>query len=685
MNDHIAENPFRTTKSNDLTDEQIEQLWVSVAGEGSVTGLARPDSRTPGFILGGKGSGKSHLMRYYSFPLQKIRCMRGKISLVEGIKTDGFIGVYIRCSGLNADRFKDKGQSESTWTTLFAYYLELWVADEILNIIEQVVTSLDDRELAEAVLAGEAGKLFDRDVGTFSSIVALRDFISNQRKALDYAINNVDFTGKLNCEILLTRGAFLFGLPRIFCEYSAELNDITFTYFLDEFENFSEIRQIYINTLIREKSGPVSFKVGARLYGVRTHRTLSGGEMNVLGSEYEELRLDERFRNNEAAYNKFCSKLVFRRLEALQSWRGDTPEDAELKNLEGFFDEPDLSLESPLFVKAVGTKVSAERSHFKKLIKSLQQGCREDLVVGIKNDVDVHEVVDLLSFPEYPLLEKLAILHVYQKWYRGADVRDAAAAARENALAHLSDSADEKFSEFVSKHIGDMSAQLLRENDQKQIYAGIRRFVRMSEGIPRALITILKQCYDWSTYSGEGAFGYGKISIRSQQKGVVEAAEWFLDQMLMEGEDGVRVRSAVSRLAELFRVNRFSDKPIETSAIAFSANELHMHPEPRRVLKLAKDTSLLIDILGGQRERNSEKITNKVELNFMLSPKWDLPTARRGVVTFSAEEVNSIFDYDDLRRYEGMLREWREKMSAPAFGRPRNILGVRSHQPDLFE
>jgi hypothetical protein len=50
---------------------------------------------------------------------------------------------------------------------------------------------------------------------------------------------------------------------------------------------------------------------------------------------------------------------------------------------------------------------------------------------------------------------------------------------------------------------------------------------------------------------------------------MTEAASWFLDHMLEEGVDGVLVRSGLERLAQLFRVNRFADKPTETSLIAF--------------------------------------------------------------------------------------------------------------------
>ena len=63
--------------------------------------MARPKSLMPMFIVGGKGSGKTHLMRHFAFELQKIASQ----SLREFVSSEGYLGVYVRGSGLNASRF----------------------------------------------------------------------------------------------------------------------------------------------------------------------------------------------------------------------------------------------------------------------------------------------------------------------------------------------------------------------------------------------------------------------------------------------------------------------------------------------------------------------------------------------------------------------------------------------------
>ena len=298
------DNPFRITKSNDLTDAQIEQLWVSVTEDDGVTGLARPASATAMYILGGKGSGKSHLMRYYSFPVQVIRYAKSSKDLAAGIERDGYLGIYARCGGMDSSRFDGKALAEEKWSALFAYYFELWVADKTLGAVQELAEMNLISPVLDASIAADISGLLDKPLPAFASIAAARSFFADLRRSLDYSVNNAAFTNTVDAEILLTRGHLFFGLPKILCNRVAPLREVIFVYLLDEFENFSVSRQIYINTLLREREGPVAFRIGSRLYGRRTLQTLSGGERNLRDSEYEELFLDERFRQSASGLSR---------------------------------------------------------------------------------------------------------------------------------------------------------------------------------------------------------------------------------------------------------------------------------------------------------------------------------------------------------------------------------------------
>jgi len=677
-----AENPFRITKSNNLIDTQIDSLWVSPGDDGDdLTALARPASPMAMFILGGKGSGKSHLMRHFSFQVQQIRFVKNQIPVFSGLGSEGYVGIYARCGGLNSHRFARKNQSDHRWADLFAYYFELWVADRTLEILEALTVAADgsgvDRELADDI-----ARLFDAGDIPANSMGDIRKFLSDVRRKLDYAINNSSLTGRIDAEILITRGKLFFGIPAAACARIRQLEGVRFLYLLDEFENLTDEQQIYLNTLVRETEGPMSFKIGSRLYGFRTQRTLSGGELNREGSEFEALRLDERFRSDSSRYEEFARRLISRRLST--SFGNDIFE-KEIEKLEEYFEpSPDLSVQSHDLRKILPSD-STERRHIAEFKRKLMKGIAEGLVVGPKSTSDAEAIVRAVTFAESPLLEKLSILSAYQHWFRSDDLVEAARRTRDSAESYLSGTRNDRFDEFVKKHKGDMVAQILRENSQRQIYSGIKTLIRMSEGLPRALITTLKHIFDWSIYMQEKPFAGGKISLTAQSRGATEAADWFLEHMLEEGDAGLLVRSSVDRLSRLFRANRFADKPVETSLIAFSVDEVQIDPEARSTIKSAVDTSILINVIGGQRERNSELVSRKLELNTMLSPRFDLPVARRGVTTFSVDQTNAIFVYNQRDAFEKLLADWEAKMTAPYFGRSPSPPQKNTDQPDLFE
>ena len=111
-------NPFSLTKANNLTDEQINSLWVDIHEDQTSSALfdaGKFTSPTSTFILGGKSRGKTHLMRYARFPLQRIRFEATGVSLVDGLMRDGYVGIYVKCSGLDTGRFKGEGQTDEAW------------------------------------------------------------------------------------------------------------------------------------------------------------------------------------------------------------------------------------------------------------------------------------------------------------------------------------------------------------------------------------------------------------------------------------------------------------------------------------------------------------------------------------------------------------------------------------------
>ena len=657
-------NPFSITKAVDLSDDQIQTLWVSVSDGGDeFSEYTRPSSPMPTFVLGAKGSGKTHLMRYHSFELQKLRHTKEKMSLREGI-ADGYIGIYVRCSGLNSGRFKGKRQTDEIWADLFAYYIELWLTQHLLEVIQAL--GLGFRDGDEMQLCRELAGLFDKPLEPEPATIGnLVDHIAQLQHHLDFQINNCVMTGKIEVNILATRGRLVFGIPKLLSQRYEFLRKVLFVYSIDEFENLTVQQQKLINTLVREKELPSTLRIGARLYGIKTYSTDSAEEENLRHSEFEILSLDELFRMHKQRYALFARSLIEKRLIAALGLETE-------KNLirspeidwENYFEQFDDAWDSKDSLSLVKGKPSPERRHFQNLIEKVGNS-------SIASE-QMESLVKQLCFPEFPLLEKVNLLLLYQDMFKGKDILLAATEIHARCARFLENrNAKGSYWSSLNHYKNDLIAQLHRENDSKQYYLGLETFITMSAGLPRALLTILRSVFEWSLFNGEDPLRKNQISREAQYRGVKDASDWFYDNMRKAGDDGIAIQTAIDRLARLFRVNRFADKPVECSLISFNGSEQGVSHEALRVLRLAESRSFLNKVVGGQKDKNSERVMMKFQISTMLAPRWDLPLARRGSVTLTSEQFDAVFDISKDQQFESVISEWRERMTAPRFGKLR--------------
>ncbi len=644
-------NPFNLTKANDFSDAQIQEFWVDMPGGGGLLAMLKPTSPMPMLVLGGKGSGKTHLLRYCSFELQKLRAGG---SMLSKIQQDGFLGVFMRCEGLNANRFSGKGQTDELWNSIFEHYMDLVLADLLLSHVDTILSNNSASTRGRAGFCKALRGLFNPvSLPGLATVDELIQFLRELRAQIDVEVNNCAIKKSLNVNILCTRSRLVFGVPELLRAHFPAFKDIIVLYLIDELENFSVDQQRYIFTLLRERKGPASFKIGARLYGIKTYSTFSGDEVIKEGSEYERLALDELLRDNKK-YPEFARKLVAARVAHILL---SQPEDADkvAAKLPSMFRGYATSKFSSPQVQFVSVKYKGrDRPYFVKLRKALvaagsQKGSRA------LRETDVRLIIQALSVPDEPLLEKMNTYLSYRAWSEGEDLR-AVALRIQTDCADFQHGVKGKYADVYSHFSGDLLAQLFRETGRNQEYIGIESFVHMSMGMPRNLLIILKHIYNWAVFNGEKPFQTGVISIDSQQRGVIQAAEWFLRDASARASDGLFLEEAIKRLAHLFRAVRFSDKPTECSLCSFSADLSQISPAAKRYLSLAENYSLLIKVIEGQPDRNSMRVDGKFQINSMLAPLWDLPIYRRGVVPLDHDTVNAIFDPEMFRISSGGLR-----------------------------
>lgn len=664
-------NPFAITKAVDFTDQEIVDYWVDFDEQNNSDGhgffrMIDPVEKMPKIILGGKGSGKTHVLRYFSYSVQKIR--HNAQNLYEGILGEGYLGIYLRCSGLNSNRFSNKGISSDVWRALFDYYFELGIAQIFLENISEVLEldSKDNRRITandEFIILTEIKKLFDQEIETqLSTIEDLLQFISKEKKQIDSVVNNSIFTGNANHEILITPGKLVYGLPKIFAPlFSDKAPDFMFLYIVDEFENLEDWQQKLVNTLYRDKEGPCSFRIGVRLDGIKTMKTYSAEEENKPGAEYDPVVLDDKFRAGE--YREFAQNLILRRLEKY-GYNFSSNNSDDKKRLEDVFGASvfsSLTNEEIVFIqkKYKGKK----RPWILHLEEMLQEGVSRGVIEV--SDKDISAILKNLEYEKDFYVEKHMCFDFFKAWSKKKNLLKSSQQIRETL--------DGTPSTYQNSHFkSDMFAQIRHDCEIKQAYTGFETFTIMTSGLPRLLLVLIKNIFDWAVFRGEKPFEGNSISLDAQKDGVRDAVEWFFNYAIPLDENGNRMQQSINRLGGLFRAIRFSDKPSECSLAAFSVGG-SVEIETAEILKAATASSLLIKG-PPRRGKQYSSIEELYQINPMISPRWDLPIARRGTIKIDGKSVDIIFGHPSKTEaeFKQYLANNVEKMNAPLFGKKTN-------------
>lgn len=651
-----TDNPFELSKASNFSDTEILDYWVDIMEDkGGLMSVLQPRDITPMLLLGGKGSGKTHLMRYCSAPVQVAR-HRG--ILTNALHKEGFVGIYVPAEGLNTHKFSNKGQDAEAWAGVFAMYFEIWLATSLLETLEKYsgseLSPVDDHKLAAAIAA-----LFDINMaGEFSTLRGVIDYLVRIRKNIDYIVNNSALSRSLDgIQITFSHGRLAFGIPQLIAEHFPAFLGKTIVYLIDEAENLTADQQKFLNTLIRHRKGNATIRVGARLYGIRTYETLSAGELNKLDAEFQQVILDGFLRDQRDEYGKLVNGLVATRLSRIQR-RPSVP--YELEDYFERLDKDEHWQSATRELVRAGDKVGRERPYFKKL---------ESFIAATfqANESLATEVIESLRMKEFPLLEKASVFMLYKQWpSRRADLVEAARSIGEQAEQYRDGKRGTSFAQTLDHFRSDLIAQIYRDFRRRVPFAGVKTLVELSQGIPRNFLTILKYIYRRSYFANENPFMGGKISVASQSHGVRDSSSWFWEDAQPDG-DGDEVREGVEALAMLFRSIRFSDRPAECDLCTFSVEMDALSPTSRRVLKLAENWSYLVQTRDGARNKNDRGVSAKYQLGPMLAPKWDLSEHRRGNIELRADLANAIFDRAARDALPALIKARVAGMKGPSF------------------
>src|ERR1017187_5383223 len=657
-----GQNPFTVAKADNFGRDEIVRLWAEPPN--AWADILPSGTSTARILVGGKGCGRTHIMRYHAIT-----------SLEDaGRPNTPSLAFWIPLSGLTASKYSGKGWDALSWTRVFGYALELYVAQHVLHAILEADLPVAESVLARAVFS--ALQLESRRRPT--TLRGLSRLLMALQVEVSSATNRVPIDPNAVIQIRAEPGHLVMALANGLRSANPNWREARILYMFDEFELIPTELQTYLQSLLRESTVVATVIIGSRHHGLRTYRTLTGEE-NRVGSEFTRIELDRINAERPRVYRRFAKLLIVRRLAPthMPALVARGTDDKQLDWLHAKLQPmPRLSPLAPASQFTFLSDESRSRPYFGRLMTQLRDS-------GHSSVADA--VFALLCAPQHPLLEKANILLFYRAWSSSPEpnLLDAAEEfqADSSRVIPRTHPMPGDRSEVFDKYLEDLTAQLYRDGGRTLPYAGLDTFIDMSEGHPRNLLNLFSHTFDAALFRDEVPFGPNAISIDTQTRGAKAASDWFIDDVVGPGDDARAVTRFLDNLGNLMRELRFSDKPYESSCSAFSVDLGACGDETRRVLDLATGWSLLVPL--PHKDKNSKRIITKFQISGMIAPRWDLPIHRRGTLSLLPGNVDAMCSRDGDSEYAELRRSRLSGVRAPFHGRPARR--EASEESDVFQ
>lgn len=589
------------------SEEFGQDIWDSYVLPYYYPDLGIQDTKKSVVIEGGRGCGKTSLLRYLSFHSQ---FSKNRQELPDtALKT---IGLYLKADTHYFSGFRGGGITNDKWAHVFEHALCLALTEQLVESLLKI-NATPERE-------GRWGGLEKLDFAAAIGGLSLKPIPSEhkefsawlrvQRQSLSRWFKNIESSAFPE---LFSLSEMLLGIIREVQDKLPYLSDSVFAVFIDEYENLLEYQQRYLNTLIKSGEPPLIFHIAMKPNGMRTRMT-TGPESIQEVADYRLLPLHKML---QTKYDQFAAELFFFRLVDLGYPETDTPITVR-------------ELQSPDFLNKRLTDVSYRTLLLKEANRVLPTLSFREVSERVLNDSTLFrrwtELVEkALSPKEY-----------FHKVDDFCDHNHPEATIVCAALLHQNKSPTNILEEFNKLKLG--KASNFKEGDwihhfllgsllliflpfrqrANPVYGGFDSFLKLSQTNVRHFLEL---CH-WSIDPIDTNVPLSELSVDvdTQAKAAFNASSHFKNEVAGCGDNGNRLHALVNLLGRLFRLSQGRFSQSEPERTHFSIIHAEVGADAQTVISEAIKWSVLIEApeskVKGLRYESSDYILNPIYAPF---------------------------------------------------------------------
>lgn len=618
------DNPFEDNNANTISSHRLLELWCDPFAVNGIKGMSLSDfasSSKPIILQGARGSGKTTILKYFSYPLLRERARANGTSIFTEIKKQSSVGFYFRCDDSFINSFQSifKYQNDN-WLQYYDHYIELLLCMHILDLLNDLL--IDEKN------SGKFIELFKRNVNIkiFDEIKDLKDLenilLAEIRYFDDYRNEMIFGDAKFSPNRVLSLYVVSEKIIESLIVVFPELKSIKFLILLDEYENLTPELQMYFNSKVKFAKERITFRIGRRSEGVVTTATINRQEYLRSGHDYD---LAQITLANEQRKDYFLN-IANKRLENSKYYTNTgiigilgNEEDLDLECKE-ICDDSDKHLHAILSTNSF----LKEKEHYR------------------------NKIISIIRNKENPIAETLNALWVIR--YRSGTLLDGANRARSAMLDFFAKNetrdAKKYKNDYVNKYRYAITVLLASIYKKKKLYYGFNAIALMSDGNARTFINFCRYIINDAFFFERNTLLKKKIvSKESQNRAIREFSAAEFRSICSIVDNGKKIETLVKNIANVL-IKFHTDKKVrypETTQFSFNISDLQEMDAD--VLNTAINWSIICKKINLQRI--SAGIDQKGELYYInkaFAPIFGISYRFRGGVNivFTRNEITEM-------------------------------------------
>lgn len=564
-------------------------------------------------LVGGRGSGKTMYLRYFSHWTQLGNGINAQIDDLENIV------LYWKPDTIFSRAIERRNLAPGLEDIFFQSLITIEITKEIIGLIQNTINHFP-LEAEETNLEKEILSLINRIYS-----IEVND-IKNVVFELDLLFSEI-YSNILSGNLLkpLTPNLLIKTILEKLKSYPL-FNNTSFKIYIDEFENFTLNQQAFINALRKHSDGFISWNVAYKAHAEISNYVYTNNvnsEQLQKQNDYREINIDQIIEGSDKLnINSFFAKILMVAID-------------KTKYSECSFEQSSENVKNMLVHHSVSNIIE---SYAKENSGFLSRLSKE--LCSSKDKLEEEFVQRVLLKPN------LAVALVAIKGQRNFEPKT----IDKYLLNNLSDAEEKSLEEKVRHYApsGVFKLNITSAYNNIPIYSGFDRFMILSSSNVRHFLELCYQTFQLHLKSKNGQQNLElkdlfNISNDTMHKSANITSAKLLNEITSFAPMGQRLNIIIQRLGELFRIKHQLTPVTEPEINHFGIMTDSLNEEMQKVLNQALCWNVLIQHEVTKEKSNIDINKYDYQLNPIYAPAFGISYRKMHKKKFSSEELEILF------------------------------------------